>query len=101
MQTRGPNGTMNPFIDGMGYTNGVNGHVFPGQLLEEPTQPATMPIAIVGLSCRFPGDATNPENLWKFLAEGRSAWTEVPETRFNQKAFFHPQAVKLGTVNLS
>jgi acyl transferase domain-containing protein len=92
---------MNTIIDGIGYTNGINRPASPNQLLEETTQPVTMPIAIVGLSCRFPGDATSPENFWKFLAEGRSAWTEVPETRFNQKAFFHPQAVRPGTVSLS
>ena len=59
----------------------------------------TMPIAIVGMSCRFPGDATSPERLWKLCAESRSAWSQVPSERFNQEAFYHPQAEKLGTVS--
>ena len=61
----------------------------------------TMPIAIVGMGCRFPGDATSPEKPWKLYAEAKSAWSEVPSERFNQKAFYHPQAEKLGTVSLS
>ncbi|KAK3167454.1 Squalestatin tetraketide synthase clz2 [Lepraria neglecta] len=60
-----------------------------------------MPIAIVGMSCRFPGDATSPEKLWKLCAEAKSAWSEVPSESFNQKAFYHPQAEKLGTSNVA
>jgi acyl transferase domain-containing protein len=60
-----------------------------------------MPIAIIGISCRFPGDATNPEKLWKLVFEGRSAWSEIPKDRFNQKAFYHPQDSNLVTVRFS
>lgn len=67
--------------------------------LHERTGENIMPIAIVGMSCRFPGDATSPEKLWNLCAEARSAWSEVPLERFNQKAFYHPQAEKLGTVS--
>jgi hypothetical protein len=58
----------------------------------------TMPIAIIGMSCRFPGDATSPEQLWKLVSEGRSAWSEIPAGRFSQEAFYHPEESKLGTV---
>ena len=61
--------------------------------------PATMPIAIIGMSCRFPGDATNPEKLWEFCADGRSAWEEIPRSRFNQEAWYHPHSGHLGTVS--
>jgi acyl transferase domain-containing protein len=47
-------------------------------------------IAIVGVACRFPGGANDPEAYWDLLAEGRSAWSEVPESRFNWEAFYHP-----------
>lgn len=57
-------------------------------------------IVIVGLSCRFPGDATNPEKFWEMCAEGRSAWTTIPEERFNAKAFYHPQGEKQNTVRI-
>jgi polyketide synthase 12/candicidin polyketide synthase FscB len=39
------------------------------------------PIAIVSMSCRFPGGATSPENLWDLLVEGRDAVTEIPADR--------------------
>ncbi|KAL4815813.1 hypothetical protein BDW67DRAFT_176121 [Aspergillus spinulosporus] len=47
------------------------------------------PIAIISMSCRFPGDASKPSRLWDALAAGESAWSEVPEYRFNMKAFYH------------
>ena len=47
------------------------------------------PIAIVGIGCRFPS-ATGPEQLWNNISEGRSAWTDVPEDRYNWKSFHHP-----------
>jgi hypothetical protein len=34
------------------------------------------------------------------LAEGRNVWSEIPESRFNHKALYHPDSEKLGTVRL-
>nr|QED55506.1 TRI17 [Trichoderma protrudens] len=48
------------------------------------------PLAIVGISCRFPGDATSPEKLWDLIANGKSAWSKVPSDRWNEEAFWHP-----------
>ena len=53
-----------------------------------PSQP--IPIAVIGMGCRFPGGANSPEDLWSMLAEGRNAWTEMPANRFNHSAFYHP-----------
>ena len=47
-------------------------------------------IAIVGMSCRFPGGANNLEKLWESLCEGRSMWSDVPPSRYNSAAFQHP-----------
>jgi acyl transferase domain-containing protein len=58
-----------------------------------------MPIAIVGVGGRFPGDASNPDKLWELLCHGGSAMTEVPKDRFNVDAFYHPQAERTGTQN--
>jgi acyl transferase domain-containing protein len=60
----------------------------------------TMPIAVIGMACRFAGDVTSPEKLWKLCAEARSTWSEIPTSRFNNEAFYHPHAEKLGTVSL-
>jgi hypothetical protein len=60
---------------------------------------AEMPIAIIGMSCRFPGEATSPEKLWRLCADGRSAWSEIPKDRFNKEAFYHPENEKRTTVS--
>nr|UPN67555.1 hypothetical protein [Pestalotiopsis sp.] len=57
----------------------------------------TMPIAITGLACRFPGGADTPEKLWEVCAAARNTWSEWPQERLNEKAFTHPQAEHLGT----
>ncbi|WP_038296370.1 hybrid non-ribosomal peptide synthetase/type I polyketide synthase [[Scytonema hofmanni] UTEX B 1581] len=43
----------------------------------------TEPIAIIGMSCRFPGGADNPQQFWKILHSGIDAVTEVPANRWN------------------
>jgi acyl transferase domain-containing protein len=48
-----------------------------------------IPIAIIGMACRLPGDATNPNKLWEMLSEGRSGWSEVPPDRWNRDAFYN------------
>jgi acyl transferase domain-containing protein len=49
---------------------------------------ASVPIAIIGMSCKFPGGATSPGKLWRMCVEGRSGWSEIPKSRFNAAAFF-------------
>ncbi|KAI0095496.1 ketoacyl-synt-domain-containing protein [Daldinia grandis] len=58
-----------------------------------------MPIAIVGMSCRLPGDVSSPGDFWKLLTKGRSAWSKIPRDRFNQEAYNHPNPEKKGTIN--
>ncbi|KAL3448148.1 hypothetical protein BJX65DRAFT_317699 [Aspergillus insuetus] len=50
-----------------------------GQVLE--------PIAIIGLSLKFPQEATSPSAFWNMLMEKRCAMTEVPADRYNIDAF--------------
>ncbi|MCJ1404087.1 hypothetical protein MMC11_007312 [Xylographa trunciseda] len=57
------------------------------------------PIAIIGIGCRFPRDITNTEELWDLLAEGRNCWSNVPATRYNEKAFYHPDPDASGATN--
>ncbi|KAI6777525.1 putative polyketide synthase, partial [Emericellopsis cladophorae] len=47
------------------------------------------PIAIVGSSCRFAGDATSPSKLWELLKEPRDVQSRIPDTRFCAEGFYH------------
>lgn len=46
-------------------------------------------IAIVGLACRFPGDASSPSKFWDLLRDGRDAFSSSTD-RYNEEAFYHP-----------
>ncbi|MGW2598426.1 type I polyketide synthase, partial [Streptomyces klenkii] len=51
------------------------------QRVDELETAAREPIAIVGMSCRFPGGVTTPEELWSMLADGREGITGFPADR--------------------
>ena len=63
------------------------------------THKAPIPIAIIGIGCRFPGNVTNTETLWELLVEGRNTWTPAPAERYNEAAFYHPKPDNNGTTN--
>eukprot|EP00941_MAST-03F_sp_MAST-3F-sp1_P001538 g1538.t1 len=41
------------------------------------------PIAIIGMSCRFPGGANTPEKFWDLLLRQVDATSEIPSERWN------------------
>ena len=51
---------------------------------------AREPIAIIGLACRFPGGANDPEAYWRLLAASRDGTVEVPRERWDLDAFHDP-----------
>ena len=57
------------------------------------------PIAVVGLSCRFPGPATSPDELWSFLTNPHDVAKDIPAERFNINNFYHPDPNHHGTFN--
>ena len=57
---------------------------------------ADEPIAIVAVSCRFPG-APNPEAFWEVLSGGVDVIREVPEDRFDIDEFYDPDPETPGT----
>lgn len=50
--------------------------------LESLQQQRSAPIAVVGMSCRFPGGANSTAAYWDLLKEGRDAISELPAGRF-------------------
>ncbi|MGW0211604.1 type I polyketide synthase, partial [Streptomyces sp. NPDC003233] len=68
-----------------------------------PTRAATAvaqddPIAIVAMSCRFPGDVRSPEDLWTLLAEGRDGISHLPVDRgWDLEGLYDPDPDSAGT----
>ena len=54
------------------------------------------PLAIIGMACRFPGDADDPEAFWRLLREGGDAVAEIPSERWDVDAYFDPDRNKPG-----
>ncbi|MEH1949611.1 MAG: SDR family NAD(P)-dependent oxidoreductase [Nostoc sp.] len=60
--------------------------------LEAVDREKTEAIAIIGMGCRFPGNANNPASLWRLLQDGVDAVGEVPSDRWDVDAFYDPDS---------
>ncbi|MBV9355129.1 MAG: hypothetical protein JO023_06325, partial [Chloroflexi bacterium] len=58
----------------------------------------TEPLAIIGLSGRFPG-ARDASGFWELLAEGREGIVETPPERWNIDELFHPDPAHAGSIS--
>ncbi|MFI0965123.1 beta-ketoacyl synthase N-terminal-like domain-containing protein [Streptomyces sp. NPDC021080] len=59
--------------------------------------PADDPIAVVGMSCRFPGGPTVAD-YWRLLLEGREVIRDVPSDRWDGQAFLSDGPWTPGTI---
>ena len=67
--------------------------------LDELEWEKTEPIAIIGMGCRFPGDANDPASTWRLLRDGVDAISEVPPDRWDIDAFYDPDPDKPGKMS--
>ncbi|KAF4242108.1 hypothetical protein CNMCM8980_000436 [Aspergillus fumigatiaffinis] len=55
-----------------------------------PSSYAASKLAIVGMACRLPGGANDPELFWELLEQGRDTMTTVPPDRFDLNTHYDP-----------
>ncbi|MCJ1400472.1 Atrochrysone carboxylic acid synthase Agnpks1 [Xylographa trunciseda] len=55
-----------------------------------PRGPQQSKIAIVGMSCRMPGGATDTEKFWKLLESGLDVHKKIPADRFDVESHYDP-----------
>ncbi len=56
------------------------------------------PVAIVGLSFGFPGEASTSKSLWDLVMKKKNVSREFPENRLNVNGLYHPDPNRRGQV---
>ena len=57
---------------------------------------ASEPVAVIGIGCRLPGGADDPESYWRLLRDGVDAVVDVPSDRWDRDAYYDPDPTAPG-----
>jgi len=62
------------------------------QLISKASDIQNEAIAVIGIGCRFPGGANDPDSFWNVLTRGTDAIVAVPSDRWNMSEYYDPDA---------
>ena len=57
------------------------------------------PLAIIGMGCRLPGGAVNPQAFWRMLRDGVDGISEIPPERWDIDSYYDPDPAAPGKMN--
>ena len=93
------NGSGSPVRNGVHETDDLRSLPINGFLQDDAYGNKPAPTAIVGMSCRLPGDVSNLQQFWTMCCRARNLWSKIPRERFNIQAYHHPDPNQIGCTN--
>ncbi len=58
-------------------------------------------IAIVGIGCRYPGDANTPEEFWDLIIGKKDALGPIPKDRWDNEGLYAPEWRRAGKISVN